>query len=223
MFLIHFSLCLALESMATLWPTLPPPWGNISTILGSAAASALPDSRSSCSWWFSASNFRNTSLQFCAHFLRFDEGLLWQCTDLLPALSRELRRTARRSPHLALPFLTTCRFLELHEYSGVVLMRIIRRSPQRSGSARSLCHHTLVQGPLSVIQSIPTFEEFNGHVLKGQPFLRKSHSRLQFFLFHRLRESLEIYLESLKDVVYCSQHTPSCAQLYIHGWPHHVE
>ena len=46
-----------------------------------------------------------------------------------------------------------------------------------------LCHHTPVQGPLSRVQAFPLLREFNGHVLKGQPFLRKSHSRLQFFPF----------------------------------------
>lgn len=39
-----------------------------------------------------------------------------------------------------------------------------------------------------------------------------------FFLFHRLRESLEIYLESLKDVVYCLESTYPFLCTTIHTW-----
>ena len=120
----------------------------------------------------------------------------------LLALSRELR-AARCSLIWLFPFdylsVISCSSMNIVGSSSWEPSEDLHRDQVPPG----LCHHTPVQGPLSRVQAFPLLREFNGHVLKGQPFLKKAIPDSSSFLFRRPCESLEIYLESLKDVVYC--------------------
>ena len=181
MFFIHFLSLPCLGEHGHPLTNSASPLGSISAIRRVCCSFCSATSRSSCNWWFSASisqtphcSFVLTSLDLMRSSLavyRSSSSVTW------------VERTARRSLIWLLPF----DYLSVISWSTVNIAGSSSWEPSedlhRDQVPAGLCHHTPVQGPVSRVQAFPLLREVNGHVLKGQLFLRKSHSRLQFFPF----------------------------------------